>query len=65
MSENKDKAHPIRVSAKDLPLHCPQPNEPLWARHPRVFLDVTHTGEATCPYCSAKYVLQGDAPKGH
>lgn len=55
----------VEVTAKDLPLHCPLPNAPLWARHPRVYLDVTHTGDATCPYCSAHYVLSGPAPKGH
>lgn len=55
----------VEVTARDLPLHCPQPNAPLWSRHPRVFLDVVHTGEVTCPYCSAHYVLSGPAPKGH
>jgi uncharacterized Zn-finger protein len=24
---------PIEVTAKDLPLHCPMPDAPLWARH--------------------------------
>ena len=28
------------VTMADLPLHCPLPTAPLWARHPRVFLDV-------------------------
>ena len=53
------------VTAQDLPLHCPRGDAPLWARHPRVFLDVTKTGEATCPYCSAHYVLTGELPKHH
>ncbi|MBK9395462.1 MAG: zinc-finger domain-containing protein [Uliginosibacterium sp.] len=65
MAENKDKNQPIAVEAKDLPLHCPQADAPLWARHPRVFLDVTRDGEARCPYCGAHYVLHGDAPHGH
>ncbi|MFT4172952.1 MAG: zinc-finger domain-containing protein [Rhodocyclaceae bacterium] len=65
MPENQNKAEAIAVSAKDLPLHCPMPDAPLWARHPRVFLDVAKTGEAACPYCGAKYVLHGEAPKGH
>ena len=56
---------PIEVSAHDLPLHCPTKDSPLWARHPRVFLDVLHTGEAVCPYCSAHYVLSGERPTGH
>ncbi|MCE1244481.1 zinc-finger domain-containing protein [Oryzomicrobium sp.] len=69
MSEAKDVQAPesrtIEITAGDLPLHCPQPGAPLWARHPRVFLDVTKTGEVTCPYCSAHYVLTGELPKGH
>ena len=65
MPENQDKSKPIEVTAKDLPLHCPRGDAPLWARHPRVFLDVTKTGEATCPYCSAHYVLTGELPKHH
>ncbi|MDP2870449.1 MAG: zinc-finger domain-containing protein, partial [Methyloversatilis sp.] len=38
---------------------------PLWARHPRVFLDVTKTGETACPYCGTRYRYNGPAPAGH
>jgi uncharacterized Zn-finger protein len=65
MAENQDKTRRVEVTAQDLPLHCPQPGAPLWARHPRVFLDVLKTGQATCPYCSATYVFTGEPPKGH
>ena len=65
MAENQDKNQTIAVTAHDLPLHCPRPDAPLWARHPRVFLDVLKTGEALCPYCSAHYVFTGERPKGH
>ena len=41
------------------------PGAPLWARHPRVFLDVVKHGEALCPYCGTKYLYKGAAPKGH
>ena len=53
------------MTEKDLPLHCPTPAAPLWARHPRVFLDVTKQGEALCPYCGTKFVYKGAAPTGH
>ena len=43
---SRDQARDIEVGADDLPLHCPLPGSPLWARHPRVFLDVTKTGHA-------------------
>ena len=55
----------IELTGKDLPLHCPAADAPLWSRHPRVFLDVTKTGRALCPYCGAQYVFKGIAPKGH
>jgi len=64
VTENTDKTQAIHIEAKDLPLHCPMNDAPLWARHPRVFLDVSH-GEALCPYCGTHYVLQGEAPKSH
>ena len=64
MAENT-VAQAIPVTAADLPLACPRPDSPLWARHPRVFLDIAHSGEAVCPYCSAHYVFSGELPKGH
>jgi len=55
----------IEVTAKDLPLHCPTADAPLWSRHPRVFLDVTRTGQVLCPYCGTRFVYKGELPKGH
>ncbi|GHU13286.1 zinc-finger domain-containing protein [Betaproteobacteria bacterium] len=63
MAYSKDT--PIIVTARDLPLACPRPDEPLWARHPRVFLDLRHDGQAVCPYCGARYTLTGKRPEGH
>lgn len=68
MSDNASKhqdSREIRVTAAELPLHCPLPGAPLWARHPRVFLDVVATGEALCPYCGTHYVFSGPRPHGH
>lgn len=48
------------VSKKDLPLCCPMPGMAIWNSHPKVYLPIEKTGEATCPYCGAKYQL-GDA----
>ncbi|CAB3780319.1 zinc-finger domain-containing protein [Pararobbsia alpina] len=64
MSENT--AMPlVEVSAKDLPVYCPNPQMARWSSHPRVFIDVTH-GEARCPYCSTRYKLRaGEVLKGH
>jgi len=53
----------VEVTAKDLPLHCPNPAMPLWSSHPRVFLDVEADGEAMCPYCGTRYCLAGGEHK--
>jgi uncharacterized Zn-finger protein len=45
------------VSRKDLPLSCPTPGQKLWNSHPRVFLPIEETGQASCPYCSTHYLL--------
>ena len=46
------------ITSKDLPLHCPMPNMSLWNSHPRVYLPIEDSGEASCPYCGAVYVLK-------
>jgi uncharacterized Zn-finger protein len=55
----------INVTASDLPLHCPMPSMKLWDAHPRVFIDVTTTGEAKCPYCGTVYQYQGARGAAH
>ena len=55
---------PIELLAKDLNGHggvfCPNPKADmkLWNSHPKVYLDVAHTGHAMCPYCSTEYQLK-------
>lgn len=46
-----------QVRRADLPLSCPMPDQKLWNAHPRVYLPIEATGEALCPYCSARYEL--------
>lgn len=48
---------PIHVKNGDLPLSCPTKENNTWNQHPRVYLDLSKTGEATCQYCGATYVL--------
>ncbi len=45
------------VRRDQLPLSCPTPDQKLWNSHPRVYLPVEETGEASCPYCGAHYTL--------
>ena len=54
MSNTKE----IEITAKDLPLHCPTDAAAVWSSHPRVFLDIAATGQATCPYCGTEYKLK-------
>lgn len=48
----------VEVTAADLPLHCPMAGGPLWDSHPRVFIPVEESGEASCPYCGTVYRLE-------
>lgn len=56
----------VELGAEDLPAFCPNRKMPVWNHHPRVFLDVAHTGNALCPYCSTEYRLApGVKVRGH
>ena len=52
----------VEVTAQDLQgpgvVFCPNPKMPLWSNHPRVFLDLSHGGQASCPYCGTTYQLK-------
>jgi uncharacterized Zn-finger protein len=54
----------IELLAKDLNdqggVFCPNPKADMkiWNSHPKVYLDVGHTGKAKCPYCGTEYALK-------
>ena len=58
-----NKMH-VELLAKDLNaqggIHCPSPQADMkiWNSHPKVYLDVAHTGQAKCPYCGTVYGLK-------
>lgn len=61
-----DEQAVVELKAGDLPAFCPNPLMPLWSSHPRVFLDLSHTGSAACAYCGTRYRLApGTVIKGH
>ena len=61
-----DEQAVVELSAGDLPAFCPNPLMPLWSSHPRVYLDLAHTGSAACAYCGTRYRLApGTVVKGH
>ena len=45
------------ISQTDLPLSCPNKGSETWNAHPKVYLDLDASGQARCPYCGARYVL--------
>ena len=61
----------VEVTAADLQgpgvVFCPNPKMALWSTHPRVFIDVTTSGEGKCPYCGTVYRLAAGTrlPGGH
>ena len=65
MAELNETIRSVAVTAHDLPLACPRPGAPLWARHPLVFLDVLKNDAAVCPYCGTTYRFSGEKPSGH
>ncbi len=48
----------VKISRDHLPLSCPLPEEEVWNLHPRVYLPIEATGEAVCPYCGTRYLLE-------
>jgi uncharacterized Zn-finger protein len=66
MHATDNNPNAIELDGKDLPAFCPNPSMPIWSSHPRVFLDVAHSGQATCPYCGTQYRLKpGTVVKAH
>jgi uncharacterized Zn-finger protein len=66
ITSTRKEAPVVELRAADLPAFCPNPAMPVWNHHPRVFLDVTHTGTAMCPYCGTVYRLRaGEVAQGH
>ena len=57
-------ADAVLIDPKELPAFCPNKAMPLWSSHPRVFLELESTGEASCPYCGTRYRLKGGARPG-
>jgi len=47
----------VEVTRDELPMHCPSPDNELWNSHPRVFIPLEESPEASCSYCGTKYKL--------
>ncbi len=59
----------IEVSAKDLQgpgvVFCPNPKMAHWSSHPKVYVDLSHSGEGKCPYCGTVYRLKAGEKIAH
>ncbi len=62
----------VALKASDLNaqggVYCPSPlaGMKIGDNHPKVYLDVAHTGSAKCPYCGTVYQLKaGEHFAGH
>ncbi len=59
----------VEVTAADVQgpgvVFCPNPKQPLWSNHPRVYIDLATTGEGRCPYCGTSYRLKAGEVIGH
>lgn len=61
----------VELLAKELNdqggVFCPSPKAgmALWNTHPKVYLDVAHTGAAKCPYCGTEYRLKAGESVAH
>jgi uncharacterized Zn-finger protein len=53
---------PVEVTAADVQgegvVFCPNPKMPLWSNHPRVFINLSKSGEGKCAYCGTVYKLK-------
>ena len=58
------KSFNVELLASDLNaqggVYCPSPKADMkiWNTHPKVYLDVAHTGQAKCAYCGTVYKLK-------
>lgn len=47
----------VEVTRDELPIHCPTPDSSLWNSHPRVFIPLHETPQASCMYCGTVFRL--------
>jgi uncharacterized Zn-finger protein len=59
----------VEVTAAELKgpgvVACPNPKMELWSSHPKVYIDLSQTGEGRCPYCGTEYRLRAGETLPH
>lgn len=56
----KQPQNVIKVTKDQLPACCPPKDQEHWNQHPRVYLEISRSESASCPYCGNKFVLEMD-----
>ncbi len=59
-AKSPDKNQVIKVGRNELPVYCPTEAMGLWNSHPRVFIPLEESPEASCPYCGNRFELSDD-----
>jgi len=54
-SANTEKTY--HVNSSDLPVSCPSRDMSTWDSHPKIYMEMSESGEAVCQYCGAQYIL--------
>jgi uncharacterized Zn-finger protein len=62
MSKTEKSGAVVELRASELNsqggVFCPNPNLTQWSSHPKVYLGLTESGQARCPYCGTLYKLK-------
>ena len=56
-AEVENKANVYEISQADMPVSCPTKDTETWDLHPKVYLEMDKSGQATCQYCGNVFVL--------
>ena len=58
--ESSNNNGTIKVSKNQLPACCPPKDQAHWNQHPRVYLELSESKTASCPYCGNKFELEAE-----
>ncbi|OED37421.1 hypothetical protein AB833_23655 [Chromatiales bacterium (ex Bugula neritina AB1)] len=50
----------VTVSKSELPAYCPTEEMGLWNSHPRVYIPLDESPQASCPYCGTQFELSAE-----
>ncbi len=63
LADAERRTRATKVTRADLPLHCPLPSMYLWNSHPKVYLPIEETGEATVSLLQHRVIAWSTTPR--